>query len=86
MKSDTYISIGVTMHVLKCIFLDSIQNQKELERFVTKRYPEVELQVTDTQTEMLDNKVLMLIGDSATAPNGNPSPEAIKLENIWDLA
>ena len=58
----------------------------ELERFVTKRYPEVELQVTDTQTEMLDNKVLMLIGDSATAPNGNPSPEAIKLENICDLA
>lgn len=56
------------------------------EQFVSGRHPEVELQVTDDQTEILDNKVLMTIGDSATSPQGNPSREAIKLEQIWDTA
>lgn len=35
---------------------------------------------------MIDNKVLMAIGSSATDPQGNPSPEAIELEAIWDRA
>lgn len=58
----------------------------EFERFVTKRDPDIELQVTDSQTEMLDNEVLMVIGDSANDSAGNPSKEANKLEQIWDIA
>lgn len=58
----------------------------EFERFVTKRDPDIELQVTDSQTEMLDNKVLMIIGDSVNDSAGNPSKEANKLEQIWDIA
>ena len=42
--------------------------------------------MTDSQTDMIDNKVLMAIGSNATAPQGNPSPEAIELEAIWDRA
>lgn len=56
------------------------------EQYVSSREPDIELTVTDSQTDMIDNKVLMAIGSSATAPQGNPSPEAIKLETIWDRA
>lgn len=56
------------------------------EQYVSSREPDIELTVTDSQTDMIDNKVLMAIGNSATAPQGNPSPEAIELEEIWDRA
>ena len=49
------------------------------EQYVSSREP-------DSQTDMIDNKVLMAIGSSATAPYGNPSLEAIELEAIWDRA
>ena len=49
------------------------------EQYVSSREP-------DSQTDMIDNKVLMAIGSNATAPQGNPSPEAIELEAIWDRA
>lgn len=57
-----------------------------LEQFVINRVPEVELQVNDEQTDMLDNKILMAIGESATSPTGDPSKQAIKLEHIWEDA
>ena len=57
-----------------------------LEQFVINRVPEVELQVNDEQTDMLDNKILMAIGESATSPTGDPSKQAIKLEYIWEIA
>ncbi|MDM8281129.1 hypothetical protein QUW35_10700 [Ligilactobacillus agilis] len=56
------------------------------EQYVSSREPDIELTVTDSQTDMIDNKVLMAIGSSATAPYGNPSLEAIELEAIWDRA
>ena len=56
------------------------------EQYVSSREPDIELTVTDLQTDMIDNKVLMAIGSSATAPYGNPSPEAIELEAILDRA
>ena len=57
-----------------------------LEQFVINRSPEIELQVNDEQTDMLGNKVLMTIGESATSPTGDPSEDAIKLERIWEGA
>lgn len=56
------------------------------EQYVLSRNPKIELEVTDAETDMLDNKVLMTIGDSATPPYGDPTREAIKLEEIWDRA
>ena len=58
----------------------------KFEQFVSSRDPEIELKVTDQQTEMLDNKVLMIIGDSAMPQHGDPSKDAIKLESIWNMA
>ena len=58
--------------------------------FIRQHFPDIfaicEQYVSSREPDMIDNKVLMAIGSSATDSYGNPSLEAIELEAIWDRA
>lgn len=60
---------------------------KAFEKYVDDRSKEIRLAVTDKICDELDNKVLLTIGDSAAyTVDGEPTKQAIKLEEIWDKA